>query len=265
MLGGGKPGPHPLGDRLHLHVGVQRPVRRAEAGEEVELVGTSACPKQGADEAVLAVEEVEQHAGTRSDRPRRAAAATGRPDRARARSGRLASNSWVWRARGALRPGRGSCGHPGTTETVVSVDGTGDMWDGGRRCPGRHPPAGPRGRPGLGGDGPRRDVRGGSSAGTRSFEALVAGIVAAYAADHRPGGGRRAWIAEVDGRSRRVRLLRGRWGSSPPPRRPRSCGSCWSCPDARGCGVGARLVAACLDFARARPGTGASPCGPTTC
>jgi GNAT superfamily N-acetyltransferase len=76
-----------------------------------------------------------------------------------------------------------------------------------------------------------------------SFEALVARIVADYAGDHDP---RReaAWIAEVDGRragcvfcvaagerTAKLRILLVH-------------------PDARGHGLGDRLVATCLDFAR---------------
>ena len=42
-----------------------------------------------------------------------------------------------------------------------------------------------------------------------SFEALVARIVADYAAGHAPDR-EAAWIAELDGTTRRVRVLRGR-------------------------------------------------------
>jgi GNAT superfamily N-acetyltransferase len=75
------------------------------------------------------------------------------------------------------------------------------------------------------------------------FEALVARIVADYAADHDPQR-EAAWIAELDGRrvgciflvadeelSAKLRILLVH-------------------PDARGHGLGARLVDTCLDFAR---------------
>lgn len=77
----------------------------------------------------------------------------------------------------------------------------------------------------------------------RSFEALVARIVADYAADHDPAR-EAAWIAEVDGRrvgcvfcvaaderAARLRIL-------------------LVDPSARGQGLGRRLVDACLEFAR---------------
>ncbi|MGH3342382.1 MAG: GNAT family N-acetyltransferase [Carbonactinosporaceae bacterium] len=77
-----------------------------------------------------------------------------------------------------------------------------------------------------------------------SFEALVARIVADYTADHDPAR-EAAWIAEVDGQragcvfcvaadeaTAKLRILLVR-------------------PDARGHGLGARLVDTCLDFARA--------------
>jgi GNAT superfamily N-acetyltransferase len=77
-----------------------------------------------------------------------------------------------------------------------------------------------------------------------SFEALVARIVADYATTHDPDR-EAAWIAEIDGRrigcvfcvaaddsTAKLRLLLVH-------------------PDARGLGLGARLVGACTDFARA--------------
>ena len=77
-----------------------------------------------------------------------------------------------------------------------------------------------------------------------SFEALVARIVADYASTHDPDR-EAAWIAEIDGRrigcvfcvaaddgTAKLRLLLVH-------------------PDARGLGLGARLVGACTDFARA--------------
>jgi GNAT superfamily N-acetyltransferase len=78
-----------------------------------------------------------------------------------------------------------------------------------------------------------------------SFEALVAGIVAEYAADHYPGR-EGAWIAEVDGRragcifcvadpdndgTAKLRILLVH-------------------PDGRGHNLGRRLIDACLEFAR---------------
>jgi GNAT superfamily N-acetyltransferase len=76
-----------------------------------------------------------------------------------------------------------------------------------------------------------------------SFEALVARIVAGYGTTHDPGR-EAAWIAEIDGRrvgcvfcvaaddsTAQLRLLLVH-------------------PDARGLGLGARLVEACTDFAR---------------
>ena len=76
------------------------------------------------------------------------------------------------------------------------------------------------------------------------FEALVARIVADYATTHDPDR-EAAWIAEIDGRrigcvfcvaaddgTAKLRLLLVH-------------------PDARGLGLGARLVGACTDFARA--------------
>lgn len=77
-----------------------------------------------------------------------------------------------------------------------------------------------------------------------SFEALVARIVADYAAEHDPGR-EAAWIAEVDGQragcvfcvaadeaTAKLRIL-------------------LVSPTARGHGLGARLVDTCLEFARA--------------
>jgi GNAT superfamily N-acetyltransferase len=76
-----------------------------------------------------------------------------------------------------------------------------------------------------------------------SFEALVAGIVADYARDHDPAR-ESAWIAEVDGQrvgcifcvaadevTAKLRILLVH-------------------PSARGSGLGHRLVAACMEFAR---------------
>lgn len=76
-----------------------------------------------------------------------------------------------------------------------------------------------------------------------SFEALVAHIVADYAGDHDPTR-EAAWIAEVDGKragcvfcvaadetTAKLRILLVH-------------------PDARGHGLGGRLVATCVDFAR---------------
>src|SRR5436190_20125502 len=77
-----------------------------------------------------------------------------------------------------------------------------------------------------------------------SFEELVAGVVGKFAADHDPQR-ERGWIADVDGRpagsifcmaedteTARLRLLIVE-------------------PWARGLGIGAALIAACVEFARA--------------
>lgn len=77
-----------------------------------------------------------------------------------------------------------------------------------------------------------------------TFEALVAQIVAEYAGEHRDQGRQAAWIAEIDGRrvgcifcvpgdpgDAKLRILLVH-------------------PDARGQGLGRRLVDTCIDFAR---------------
>ena len=79
-----------------------------------------------------------------------------------------------------------------------------------------------------------------------SFEALVARIVADYAADHDPAR-EAAWIAEVDGR---------RMGcvfcvAEPEQRATALLRILLVDPGARGRNLGRRLVSACLDFARA--------------
>jgi GNAT superfamily N-acetyltransferase len=76
------------------------------------------------------------------------------------------------------------------------------------------------------------------------FEALVARIVADYAADHDPGR-EAAWIADVDGtRAGSVFLVSG---DEPAVARLRIL---LVTPAARGLGLGARLVEECLRFAR---------------
>ncbi|GGK81358.1 GNAT family N-acetyltransferase [Mangrovihabitans endophyticus] len=76
------------------------------------------------------------------------------------------------------------------------------------------------------------------------FEALVARIVADYAADHDPSA-EAAWIAEADGeRIGCVFLVRG---DDPEAAKLRIL---LVTPDARGRGVGTRLVEECLAFAR---------------
>ncbi len=88
-----------------------------------------------------------------------------------------------------------------------------------------------------------------------SFEALVARIVADYAADHDPAR-ERAWIAELDGR---------RVGSVFCVRKDAATAQLRILlvdPVARGCGLGRRLVAECVRFAR-QPATSGWCCGQT--
>ncbi|MGW5049928.1 GNAT family N-acetyltransferase [Actinokineospora sp. NPDC004072] len=77
------------------------------------------------------------------------------------------------------------------------------------------------------------------------FEALVAKIVADFAGGHDP---RReaGWIAEVDGQ--RVGCIFLVAGDEPGAAKLRTL---LVTPEGRGCGLGTRLVAECLDFARA--------------
>jgi GNAT superfamily N-acetyltransferase len=77
-----------------------------------------------------------------------------------------------------------------------------------------------------------------------SFEALVARIVADFAADHDPAR-ERAWIAELDGR--RVGCVFCVAGDDPGTAQLRIL---LVHPDARGQGVGQRLVDTCTSFAR---------------
>ncbi|WP_319454647.1 MULTISPECIES: GNAT family N-acetyltransferase [unclassified Mycobacterium] len=76
------------------------------------------------------------------------------------------------------------------------------------------------------------------------FEALVAGIVADYAASH-DATREAAWIAEVDGR--RAGCIFCVAGDEPDVAKLRIL---LVTADARGLGVGTRLVAQCLEFAR---------------
>jgi GNAT superfamily N-acetyltransferase len=76
------------------------------------------------------------------------------------------------------------------------------------------------------------------------FEALVATIVADYATGHDPDR-EAAWIAEVDGRRAGCIFLVS--GDEPGVARLRIL---LVSPDARGLGVGSRLVEECLAFAR---------------
>ena len=78
----------------------------------------------------------------------------------------------------------------------------------------------------------------------QDFEALVARIVAGYAADHDPAR-EAAWIAELDGE--RVGSVFLVAGDEPGVARLRIL---LVTGDARGLGLGTRLVRACLDFAR---------------
>lgn len=77
------------------------------------------------------------------------------------------------------------------------------------------------------------------------FEALVARIVAGYATGHDPAR-EAAWIAEVDGRRAGCILLVA--GEEPGVAKLRIL---LVSGQARGLGVGSRLVEECLDFARA--------------
>ncbi len=77
-----------------------------------------------------------------------------------------------------------------------------------------------------------------------TFEALVAGIVADFGAGH-DAARERAWIAELDGR--RVGCVFCVAGDEPATAKLRIL---LVHPDARGHGVGARLVDTCVAFAR---------------
>jgi GNAT superfamily N-acetyltransferase len=77
-----------------------------------------------------------------------------------------------------------------------------------------------------------------------TFEALVARIVADFAAQHDPAR-ERAWIADLDGR--RVGCVFCVTGDEPGTAKLRIL---LVHPDARGHGVGRRLVDTCLEFAR---------------
>ena len=77
-----------------------------------------------------------------------------------------------------------------------------------------------------------------------SFEALVAGIVADFATGHEPER-ERGWIAELDGR--RVGCVFCVRGDEPRTAKLRIL---LVHPDARGHGLGRRLVDTCTDFAR---------------
>jgi GNAT superfamily N-acetyltransferase len=78
-----------------------------------------------------------------------------------------------------------------------------------------------------------------------SFEALVARIVADYAADHDPRH-EAAWIAELDGR--RVGCIF--CVTDPACERTALLRILLVHPDARGCDLGRRLIDTCLEFAR---------------
>ena len=77
-----------------------------------------------------------------------------------------------------------------------------------------------------------------------TFEALVAGIVADFAAQHDPAR-ERAWVADLDGR--RVGCVFCVAGDEPGTAKLRIL---LVHPDARGHGVGRRLVDTCIAFAR---------------
>lgn len=76
------------------------------------------------------------------------------------------------------------------------------------------------------------------------FEAMVAGIVADYGTEHDPGR-EAGWIAEVDGR--RVGCVLLVTGDHPETAKLRVL---LVTPEGRGTGLGTRLVAECLGFAR---------------
>jgi GNAT superfamily N-acetyltransferase len=76
------------------------------------------------------------------------------------------------------------------------------------------------------------------------FEAMVAAIVGRYAAGHDPAT-ENAWVAEVDGRRAGSILLAA--GDRPSVAKLRVL---LVSPEARGLGLGSRLVETCLDFAR---------------
>lgn len=77
-----------------------------------------------------------------------------------------------------------------------------------------------------------------------TFEALVASIVADFGAKHDPEG-ERAWVAELDGR--RVGCVFCVRGDEPGTAKLRIL---LVHPDARGHGLGTRLVDTCVEFAR---------------
>jgi GNAT superfamily N-acetyltransferase len=80
-----------------------------------------------------------------------------------------------------------------------------------------------------------------------SFEALVAKIAAAYAADH-DADREAAWIAEVDGmRAGSVFCVAADQAADPAVAKLRLL---LTLPSARGLGIGTELVRLCMDFAR---------------
>jgi GNAT superfamily N-acetyltransferase len=81
-----------------------------------------------------------------------------------------------------------------------------------------------------------------------SFEALVARIVADYAADHDPAR-EAAWIGEVDGQ--RVGCIFCVRSEDDADRDTAQLRVLLVHPSARGLGIGRRLVSVCVDFARA--------------
>lgn len=108
---------------------------------------------------------------------------------------------------------------------------------------GRHPAARPAGRPRLGRDG-YGEVYAAEFGWATSFEALVARIVADYAGGHDPAR-EAAWIAEVGGqRAGCVFCVAGDETTA-------KLRILLVDPAARGHGLGARLVDACIGFARA--------------
>ena len=231
MLGGHQPVPHRAAPRPAA------PGRRAPRTrcQHRQLVGPSP-RQQRPDQPVLAAEQEQQHAAGWNRWPRPAGAATARPGRVRARSGR----------RGRAARSGGPRGGGGGHRAILSLKqlfqwGVRGRWSMSREA--RDPAARAARRPGLGGPGPRGDLRGRVrlGPGARGAGRAHRGRLRRAADPTREA----AWIAELDGR--RV-----------------GCVFCVAAdaetaqlrillvdPAARGHGLGARLTRLCVDFARA--------------